>query len=55
MARRKRTIEGITGGGMITVWALLLSWLFCPPVCVFLIVLLLFSGGVSVYAFFKKK
>jgi hypothetical protein len=53
--RRKSASAGIAGGGMITAWALLLSWLFCPPICIFLIVLLLVSAGIRIYAFFKTK
>lgn len=55
MARRKSRADGIVGGGMITAWGILLSWLFCPPICVCLIVLLLIGGGVSLYAYFKNK
>lgn len=56
MARRRKkgTSDGIAGAGMITAWGLLLSWMFCPPICILLIVLLLVLAGVKVYAFFKQ-
>lgn len=53
MARRKKSSDGIVGGGIFTAWGLLLSWMFCPPVCVILIVLLLVLVGVRIYAYFK--
>lgn len=57
MGRRKKisSSDGIVGGGIATAWGLLLSWMFCPPICIILIILLLVLAGVKVYAFFKKK
>ena len=53
MARRKKT-NGIVELGIIAPWALLLSWMFCPPICIILIILLLVLAVVTVYAYFKK-
>lgn len=55
MARRKSLADGIVGGGVVTSWALLLSWMFCPPVCIFLILLILAIVVLKIYVFFKKK
>lgn len=53
MARRRKSTGG-DGFGLILPWALLLSWMLCPPFCILLIVLLLILAGVKIYAFFKK-
>jgi hypothetical protein len=53
MARRKSS--GGAELSLLAPWALLLSWMFCPPVCILLIILLLTLVGVKIYAFFKKK
>lgn len=53
MARRRKS-----GGDefwTILPWALLLSWMFCPPICILLIVLLLALLAANIYASFKKK
>lgn len=52
--RRKSASGGIAGAGIVTPWALLLSWMFCPPICILLIVLLLVLVGVKIYAFIKE-
>lgn len=57
MARRRRKSSSggdIAGVGIVTPWALLLSWMFCPPICILLIILLLVLVGVKIYAFFKQ-
>ena len=57
MARRRRktsAASGIAGGGICTAWALLLTWMFCPPLCVCLIIFLLVCAGIRAYVFFKK-
>lgn len=54
-AKRKSSADGIAGGGIVTAWGLLLSWMFCPPICILLIILLLVLGGVLIYAKFFKE
>jgi hypothetical protein len=54
MARRRKSSGGGASLAITAPWALLLSWMFCPPICILLIVLLLVLVRVKVYAFFKK-
>lgn len=53
MARRRK-LAGGDGFWIILPWALLLTWMFCPPICVILILLLLVLVGVKIYTSLKR-
>lgn len=54
MARRRKSAGG-DGFWLILPWALLLTWMFCQPICIFIIILLLVLAGVKIYEFLKNK